>query len=250
MPDAVRDDAPDATPDEAAGAAPGPSADDRDPDPAESRRLRRLSSVLDVRPGVRIAVSAAVGVAVGFMLTWNSAVAAAMGAWATAGLLSTVWTWLVVVPMDATDTAAHATREVPDRVAAHIVVITASLASLAGVVLVWTGTEKKAGPVAMAAVLASIVVSWAAIHTLFALRYARIYYTDPVGGVDFHQKELPRYTDFTYMAVTVGMSFAISDTDLASSAFRRTAQVHALLSYLFGTVIVALLVNLVAGLSQ
>ena len=132
---------------------------------------------------------------------------------------------------------------------AHTVVITAALASLSGVVLVWSGAEKNAGPVAMAAVLTSILASWTAIHTIFALRYARMYYSDPVGGVDFHQQEPPRYTDFTYMAVTVGMSFAISDTDLRASAFRRVAQVHALLSYLFGTVILALTVNLVAGLS-
>ncbi|WP_263731447.1 DUF1345 domain-containing protein [Cellulomonas sp. SG140] len=225
-------------------------ADHHSTDPAESHRLRRLSGWLDVRPGIRIAVSAAAGVAVGLVLTWDSAVAAAMGAWATAGLLSTLWTWLVIVPMNATETAVHATREEPERFAAHLIVITAALASLSGVVLVWTGAEKKAGALGMATVLAAIFASWAAIHTMFALRYARMYYTGPDGGVDFHQQEPPQYTDFTYMAVTVGMSFAISDTDLKASSFRRTAQVHALLSYLFGTVILALLVNLVAGLSK
>ena len=219
-------------------------------DPAESRRLRRLSGLLDVRPGIRIAVSAAAGIAVGLALTWNSAVAATMGAWATTGVLSTLWTWLVIVPMNPTETAAHATREEPERFAAHLVVITAAIASLSGVVLVWTGAEKNAGPLGIATVLAAIFASWAAIHTMFALRYARMYYTGPDGGVDFHQQEPPCYTDFTYMAVTVGMSFAISDTDLKASSFRRTAQVHALLSYLFGTVILALLVNLVAGLSS
>lgn len=231
-------------------AVPQNSPDQRDPDPAESPRLRRLSRWLDVPPGLRLVVSAVIGIGVGLTLTWSSATAAAMSAWAVAGLVSTAWTWMVIVPMDASDTAAHATREEPDRLAAHLVVVTAALASLAGVVLVWSGAEKKAGLLGMLAVLASIVASWAAIHTIFAVRYARMFYTEPVGGVDFHQQELPRYTDFTYMAVTVGMSFAISDTDLKASSFRRTAQVHALLSYLFGTVILALLVNLVAGLSK
>ena len=219
-------------------------------DPAENRFMRRLSGWLDVPPGVRIVVSAVVGVGVGLALTWSSAIAAAMSAWAVAGLLTTAWTWLVVVPMDASATAAHATREEPGQLAAHFVVVTASVASLAGVAIVWSGAEKSAGSLGMFAVLASIVASWASIHTIFALRYARMYYTGPDGGVDFHMEEPPRYTDFTYMAVTVGMSFAISDTDLKASSFRRTAQVHALLSYLFGTVILALLVNLVAGLSK
>ena len=225
-------------------------ADHPEKDPTDSPRLRRLSRRLDVAPGTRIAVSAVLGLAVGLSLTWSSAATAVMAGWATAGLVSTAWTWLVVVPMDADATASHATREEPTRLAAHLVVLTASIASLSGVALVFTGAEKRGGPAAVAAVLAAIFASWAAIHTIFAIRYARMYYTDPVGGVDFHQQELPRYTDFTYMAVTVGMSFAISDTDLRASAFRRTAQVHALLSYLFGTVILALLVNLVAGLSM
>ena len=97
--------------------------------------------------------------------------------------------------------------------------------------------------------LIGIVASWATIHTLFATHYARLYFTDPVGGVDFHQSDPPLYTDFAYVAFTVGMSFAISDTDLSGSRMRRPALLHALLSYLFGTVIVALLINLLAGVA-
>ena len=216
----------------------------------EPPRSRRLSRLLDVRPTVRLAVPAVIGVVVGVSLTWSSAVVAVMSGWAVTALLFVLWTALVVVPMDAEATAEHATREVPTRVAAHTLVLVAATASLIGVGLVLIGAAGKQRPLALAAVLASIGASWAAIHMLFALRYARMYYTDLPGGVDFHQDEPPRYTDFTYMAVTVGMSFAISDTDLSASSMRRTAQVHALLSYLFGTVILALLVNLVAGLSK
>jgi uncharacterized membrane protein len=209
---------------------------------------RRVSRFLDAAPAVRIGGALAAGLAVGLFVSWSSPVAAAMGGWAVAGLVFVAWTLVVVVPMDAEATAEHATREVPARPAAHAVVLLASAASLAGVAVVLLGAERES-PLVMAAVLTSVGASWASVHTLFALRYARMYYSDSPGGVDFHQDEPPRYTDFTYMAVTVGMSFAISDTDLASSAFRRTAQLHALLSYLFGTVIVALLVNLVAGLA-
>lgn len=224
-------------------------AEPRENDPTDNTTLLRLSHWLDVAPWIRIVVSALIGVAVGLALTWDSAIAAAMGGWAATGLVYTAWTWFVIVPMDARATSAHARREEPGRVVAHAVVITAALASLSGVVLVWSGAEKNAGPVAMAAVLTSILASWAAIHTIFALRYARMYYSEPIGGIDFHMDEAPCYTDFTYTALAVGMAFAISDTDLKASAFRRTAQVHALLSYMFGTVILALLVNLVAGLS-
>lgn len=209
----------------------------------------RISRTLDTPVWVRLAVATLLGLAVGALLTWSSYAAAVLGGWAAAGLLYVVWTMLVVVPMGPDETSAHALREEPDRVAGHTLVLLAGLASLGGMVVVLLGGGLKGSPVTSAAVLAAIVASWATTHTVFATRYARMFYTPPVGGIDFHQHERPRYTDFTYIAFTVGMSFAISDTDLSSSRFRRVAQVHALLSYLFGTVIVALLVNLVAGLA-
>lgn len=199
---------------------------------------------------MRIAVAAALGLLAGLLLTWRDPAAAALGAWAVAGLVYVGWTWLLVVPMDAESTLEHALREEAGRTTTHVIVLLAAVASLGGLVAVLVGGGLRGDPVTTAAVLAAIVASWGAVHTVFALRYARMYYTAPVGGIDFHQDGPPRYTDFTYVALTVGMSFAVSDTDIGSSAFRRVAQLHALLSYLFGSVIVALLVNLVAGLAN
>jgi uncharacterized membrane protein len=94
----------------------------------------------------------------------------------------------------------------------------------------------------------SVAVSWFAVHTIFALRYARLYYGDPVGGIDFNQDERPVYPDFAYLALTIGMTFQVSDTNLRNSAVRRTALQHALLSYLFGSIILASAINLIVGL--
>jgi uncharacterized membrane protein len=55
--------------------------------------------------------------------------------------------------------------------------------------------------------LASVVLSWAMVHTVFTLNYARLYYRGPDGGVDFNQREPPRYSDFAYLAFTIGMTF-------------------------------------------
>jgi uncharacterized membrane protein len=113
---------------------------------------------------------------------------------------------------------------------------------------VFLGTTTTSRITAAAVAILGVVASWAAIHTLLALGYARLYYAPPRGGFDFHQTEPPQYTDFAYVAFTVGMSYAISDTDVGSTAIRKLALGHALLSYLFGTVILAALINLVAGL--
>jgi uncharacterized membrane protein len=212
--------------------------------------LQRVSRVLDTPHGVRIGVALLVGLLLGWLLSWHSVAAAVLGGWAGAGLVFVVWTALVIVPMGSRATSEHAVREEPTRGVANLIVLLAALASLAGVAIALVGGLAGNRDITMTAVLASVVVSWACVHTVFALHYARAYYTAPAGGIDFHQMAPPRYTDFTYLAITVGMSFAVSDTDLASSNMRRIAQVHALLAYLFGTVVVALLINLVAGLAN
>lgn len=98
--------------------------------------------------------------------------------------------------------------------------------------------------------IASIVLSWSVVHTVFALRYAKLYYDGEPGGVDFNDEDPPRYSDFVYLALTIGMTFQVSDTDLTVKPIRRTALRHALLSYVFGALIVAITINLIAGLSK
>jgi len=99
----------------------------------------------------------------------------------------------------------------------------------------------------IALAIASVALAWLSVHTVFLLRYARIYFTPPDGGIDFGG-EPPDYRDFAYLALTIGMTFQVSDTDLTAKRVRRVALHHALLSYLFGTVIVAITVSSVAGL--
>ncbi len=94
----------------------------------------------------------------------------------------------------------------------------------------------------------SVVLSWATVHTVFTLRYTRSHYQEPEGGVDFNESDPPAYLDFAYLAFTIGMTFQVSDTDLTTKSIRRIALGHALMSYLFGAVIVALAINIVASL--
>ena len=98
--------------------------------------------------------------------------------------------------------------------------------------------------------MASIALSWLAVHTLFTLRYALLYYTGADGGIDFNQKLAARYLDFAYLAFTIGMTFQDSDTDISKPAIRATALRHALLSYLLGAVVLASAINLVVSLGS
>jgi uncharacterized membrane protein len=136
------------------------------------------------------------------------------------------------------------------RAAAEAVLIGAGAASLIAVAftLVQAGSaDAPARGLLSALAPGSVALAWTSIHTVYVLRYARCYYSPPDGGIDFHG-ETPDYLDFAYLALTIGMCFQVSDTDLTANRVRRRALHHALLSDLFGTVIVAVTVNLIAAL--
>jgi uncharacterized membrane protein len=148
-------------------------------------------------------------------------------------------------------TAAHATAEDPNRPTSDLLMLCASVASLAavGVVLVQAHATQPPSRFVLAALgLASVAVSWFTVHTIFVLRYAMLYYQDPPGGVDFNQAEPPSYRDFAYLALTIGMTFQVSDTTLRSSRIRAAVLRQGLLAYFFGAIILATAINLVAGL--
>ncbi len=200
----------------------------------------------------RLGVSAGIGaVTAGLTAVFGSWVFAPAVGWDATALVFTATVWLGIWPMSAHTTAKRATREDPSRATSDILTLCACVASLAavGVVLV-AANHARGGDRAMLATfgLLSVAVSWLTVHTIFTLRYALLYYAEPVGGVDFHSNERPSYRDFAYLALTIGMTFQVSDTDLNSTDIRATALRHALLSYLLGSIILAAAINLIAGL--
>lgn len=195
-----------------------------------------------------LAVGVLVGVGVGLADAWHYA---AIAGWAAACVVYIVWVWARVWGMDAAATRAHATREDPGRGTADVVLLLAALAGVVAVVFILVDARHLKGGAQLGVALlaiASVALSWALVHTLYMLRYARMYYRTE-GGVDFNQDEPPRYSDFAYLAFTLGMTFQVSDTNISRSDIRQAILRHTLLSYLFGTVIVAATVNLVAGLT-
>jgi len=201
----------------------------------------------------RSVVAAAAGIAVlaGTLVggaQWPIAVSAA---WGTTALVIVALVWVRIVRMDGVATRAHARAEDFSRATTDFAIITASVASLVavGYLLVRAGNSEgtdKALLILLA--IAVVAVSWTAVHTLYTVRYGDLYYRDPIGGIDFNGDDLPDYWDFAYLAFTIGMTFQVSDTSLTSKPMRRTAVRHAVLSFVFVAVIVALAINTVASL--
>jgi uncharacterized membrane protein len=165
--------------------------------------------------------------------------------WLFAAALYLTWTWTAVGPMDAATTKRRATREDPTVGASHGILIVASVASLAGVLLLLTASSATEGPLAASLGVLSVVASWLTVHTIYTLGYAALYYSDTEGGIDFNQKQPPDYMDFAYVGFTLGMTYQVSDTTISDSRIRRTVLRHALISYLLGAVVIATTVNLV-----
>lgn len=200
--------------------------------------------------GARIVVAAVLGVAValgvGNTVGWRFA----LTGWVVTAGVYVVWTRLILGGMDADQTREYATREDPTRWASDAVIVSASVASLGGVGYV-VAAASRSGPGAVEAAVVGILTvaaSWFAVHTLFTVHYARLYYSDEPGGINFHDPEPPRFRDFAYVAFTVGMTYQVSDTEIGLTSIRATVLRQALLSYLLGAVVLAVTINLIAGL--
>jgi len=204
---------------------------------------------------VRLSVALVLGM-VGAVLTgilrneWHYSPAVG---WIIAATIYLAATWWVVAPLDGAETEAHVKQRHPDGspTTSHIIILVSSVASLAGVgyLLVGAGPDRHVGEAAIGIV--SVVAAWFAVHTTFMLRYAQLYY---LGGepeaVQFHQTDYrPRFLDFAYLAFTVGMTYQVSDTDIASRPMRGSVLTQGLVSFMLGAIVLASTINLVLQLA-
>lgn len=200
---------------------------------------------------LRIGISALGGVAVGVVLALlGHPAVAAMAAWATFAALFTVLTWLAIRRLNAHETREHANSNDPSDGMADSLVIVASLASVVGVGFLLVGAKSSGSLTAVVGVV-GVVASWAAVHTVYVLRYARLYYSSaPDKPINFHSDDDPDYQDFAYIAYTVGMTYQVSDPEFTQKAMRHVVLRHALVSYALGAVVLATTINLVVQLAS
>ena len=186
-----------------------------------------------------------------WFLPWGLAVVAGWDAAALAFLLTI---WPVILRADAAHAAQLATREDETRGTAAVLLLAASVASLLGVVLTLDLAGRQGGPLRVLLIgvaVLTVVLSWTVVNTVYTLRYADLHFRSREAGIAFGDpdgQEQPTYRDFAYVAFTIGMCYQVSDTTVGDRRIRGTVLSHALLSYLFGVVIVAGSVNLIAGL--
>ncbi|MBL1289853.1 DUF1345 domain-containing protein [Streptomyces sp. NPDC057067] len=191
-----------------------------------------------------VALGAVIGLAVG--LGTVPALGGLTGITATE-LLFVLGGWVVLWPMDAAATRRNAGREDFRPVTEELVVVAVASCGLLAIVLLLLLGPADTGHAGAATALCGVFTAWAALHLMYATRYAYVYYAAS-GGIDFNSDRPPAYRDFFYFSYNLGMTYQVSDTDVSSSTIRAIVLRHSLLSYVFGTGILATAINLVMGI--
>lgn len=197
----------------------------------------------------RLAVSALVAAAVGAVVgVTTHAPLGVLSGIAVGETLFVVAGWVTLWPMDAATTHRNVRREEFRPVVEELAVVGTAVAGLVGIVVLLLVGTSDLSHAAAATALAGVFMAWAALHLMYATRYAYVYYRKPGGGIDFNSREPPRYSDFLYFSYNLGMTYQVSDTDVSSTTIRAIALRHCLLSYVFGASILATTINLVTGI--
>lgn len=179
--------------------------------------------------------------------------------WDVFALAMITMSWLLFFNTTAAQQRAIVKRQDDDIAVIFAIVLSAVCISLAGTVLliVNTGESVYDRDIRTVVTLAAVTASWILLHTIFTIRYAHLYHNyDDVkagkegGGIDFPDAERPDYIDFAYFSFVIGMTFQVSDVTISSKMVRRFVLLHSLISFVFNTIIVALTVNVIAGISK
>lgn len=198
---------------------------------------------------IRLAVAVIIGTAIGVVV--QKLVNTPMGVLAgiaSTGSIFVAAGWLWLWHMDARATRDNAHREEFRPVLEELVIVSAALGALVSIVVLLIGDHAGVGPAATATAVAGVFMAWASLHLMYAARYAFLFYRSSAGGIDFNSKEPPMFRDFLYFSYNLGMTYQVSDTAVSDPTIRSVVLRHCLLSYLFGTVILASTINLVAGI--
>ena len=204
----------------------------------------------------RIAYALAAGAAAGLLVSLRSTGAiATLAGWDAGGVVLLVLAWVTIANSDADETQHRAAADDPGRTLVYVLVLLTSAVSLLAATPLVRGARTLPADESRVLVilcLTTVGLSWALTHTAFTLRYAHLYYredSEGIGGVEFAGGARPGYFDFAYFAFTVGMCFQVSDVSVSSGQIRRTVLLHAVLSFVYNSAILAFVLNLAFGLA-
>jgi uncharacterized membrane protein len=212
------------------------------------RRPPRLIRIL--RGRLKLIISIAVGIALALALPSDwPAIARILTGWDTTIALYLCIVCWTFARSEVSHIAMHAEQQDEGRVAVLVLTVTATIASIAAIILLLGEGKGKSSPPQLLFAAATVILSWAFIHLIFALHYAHEFYTKtpPVGGLEFPGGKKPDYWDFTYFSFVIGMTFQVSDVEITARGIRRTVLCHGVVAFLFNVALLAIMINIAAS---
>ena len=180
-----------------------------------------------------------------------------MISWNTFSLVVLIIDWIIFYNTTSKQIREQAKVEDSSRVTIFIIIIISTLASLSAVALLLLSSDEKYKALHIIVAIMGMTLSWIMVHTIFAVRYAHMFYADHktkpnthAGGLDFPGEDKPDFVDFAYFSFVLGMTFQVSDVSISSRKIRRMVLWHGLISFGYNVVIIALTINVVAGLGD
>jgi uncharacterized membrane protein len=210
-----------------------------------------------IRHRPRLATAVVVGVLTLLFAPWRFALSTRLlVAWDVGTGLYLVLAWIMMARAGLEHMRRRATLQDDGAIPVLVLTIVAALASLAAIVIELVGV--KAYPprvqsfhLALAGI--TVLFSWFFVHTAFALHYAHDFYVAAThgkpGGLEFPGEAAPGYWDFLYFSFVIGTTSQTADVSIASAGMRRLALVHGIVSFFFNATLLALIINIAAGLT-
>lgn len=179
--------------------------------------------------------------------------------WNSFSLFTIAISWITFFTTNSKELSIKAREQDESRSATFVIILVSVCISLFGTLALIQSTNESTMSQSLHVVfsMVSVALSWFLLHTIYTLRYAHLYYSQSLSsakvhpsGFDFPESKSPDYLDFAYLSFVIGMTFQVSDVRVTSSTIRRFVLLHGLISFMFNTIIVALTINTIAGLSN
>ena len=216
--------------------------------PPRFRKLPKPVRVIYARPRTFFALAAGVAAFLCLYLTKLEPVTRLLIGWDTFAALYLILVYAMMLRSEHHSIRKHAIMQDDGR---FLILSVTALGAFASIAAIMFELGARHGVVGLALATLTITLSWATVHTAFALHYAHEYYGDSTpGGLQFpsgEQSDHADYWDFVYFSFVIGMTAQVSDVGITDKTIRRTATVHGIISFVFNTALLALTVNIAAS---
>lgn len=208
--------------------------------------------IFHLKPIHRSLISLAVSAAVFFIFGQLPILLRLLLAWLGFALVYNILCWIVISNASVELIRQKADEEDGSKPFVFGMILIATFASMFAVLMLIISDSNIEEWILITVVISTMILSWFLVHTIFVFHYAHLYYKEgrKGKGLDFPGNEDPDYLDFAYFSFVLGCTFQVSDVEISEKSIRRLAFAHGLLAFALNTFVVALTINIVAGLSR